>query len=550
MQVSPSFGWRRRYLLAYDINMDTRTLSYAVALVGIGIALLTALMAVFRKERGLTVYAVGFASAIASFLLFMTQGYLHPWFSIILANLLLIFYQQSLAWGLRICGDVRPHWPRRYWLYLPVWATILILGTLVWNSYLLRASVSSVFIILLGVEFLIALERIPKKPAPVIRRAAWGVLVGFMACHAIRIVLTLQYSVSASVLMDNNQVNSYSFSFSLVFSILLVGVLLITDAAMLLEELQWKNRILNDMATTDELTGLSNRHLLESKIQAEMGRAARYQQSLSLILFDLDHFKRVNDTWGHQTGDEVLKRTAGIIKGMIREPDNLFRWGGEEFIILAPHTSLAGAVALAEKVRSSICADPFPVVGTVSASFGVAEWRQCDSREQWFKQVDHALYRAKNAGRNRVVSFGASDMMPIAFVRMEWQTAWESGNVLIDDQHRKLMEMSNHLLDLSLSSASQEALRVRLDALLSHVLQHFADEEQVLTEIAYPGAANHAQLHRVLVGEALELKGKTEDQGGDPTAFFNFLVGKVIMGHLLAADVQFFPWTRKKGCAE
>lgn len=124
-----------------------------------------------------------------------------------------------------------------------------------------------------------------------------------------------------------------------------------------------------------------------------------------MIIFDLDYFKRINDTWGHPIGDEVLKQTAEITSSLIRKTDIIFRVGGEEFVILLPKTNISGAQEVAEKLRDTLDRSKHPIVGKFTASFGVGERLGYESFESWYKNVDRALYNAKNEGRNRVVSY-------------------------------------------------------------------------------------------------------------------------------------------------
>ena len=130
---------------------------------------------------------------------------------------------------------------------------------------------------------------------------------------------------------------------------------------------------LKNIAIKDELTGLYNRHFLESIIDEEFDRAKRYDIPLSAALLDLDHFKKVNDKWGHPVGDSVLKLTANVLQNNIRKSDYAIRIGGEELLILMPNTDSQGAYVTAEKVRKAIEEAIHPVVGRYTASFGVAE---------------------------------------------------------------------------------------------------------------------------------------------------------------------------------
>ncbi len=169
------------------------------------------------------------------------------------------------------------------------------------------------------------------------------------------------------------------------------------------QALQAANTELQHLATTDRLTGLWNRHYFEEAVAAEIRRVARYsEQPLSLLLFDIDHFKSINDTHGHLVGDQVLIALTHRVRQHLRATDVLARWGGEEFVVLLPHTGGEEAVRLAEKLRQLVAGEPFPEVGQVTSSFGVAEFRPGETCDLWLKRVDDALYAAKTAGRNRV----------------------------------------------------------------------------------------------------------------------------------------------------
>ena len=157
------------------------------------------------------------------------------------------------------------------------------------------------------------------------------------------------------------------------------------------------------LATTDALTGCINRMQGMNIVESEMLRSKRYKTPLTLILLDLDHFKKINDTWGHPVGDQVLKLVAESIRKNIRSSDSLIRLGGEEFIIFAPETNITEAALLAEKIRKVLAETNHPTVGKVTVSLGVAEHIQPESFNQWYIRTDAALYEAKNSGRNRVV---------------------------------------------------------------------------------------------------------------------------------------------------
>ncbi len=166
--------------------------------------------------------------------------------------------------------------------------------------------------------------------------------------------------------------------------------------------MQRANAELAEAASTDRLTGLANRRRMEQTAEVELSRARRHHYPLSVVLFDVDWFKAVNDRHGHDAGDDVLREVASRLQGEVRKSDLLARWGGEEFLLLAPSTALAEALALAEKMRQLIAQQPFGRAGALSASFGVAQFDGSEGFSALVARADRALYRAKDGGRNRV----------------------------------------------------------------------------------------------------------------------------------------------------
>ena len=159
---------------------------------------------------------------------------------------------------------------------------------------------------------------------------------------------------------------------------------------------------LERQAAHDALTGLFNRQKFDNVCAAEIARGRRYATPLALIMFDIDRFKRINDNFGHLVGDQVLIETARVVGARMRELDALARWGGEEFMILAPHTDLEHALRLADQVRAVIAENVFSTVGTVTCSFGVTALSEHDTVDRLTYRADAALYIAKRNGRNRV----------------------------------------------------------------------------------------------------------------------------------------------------
>lgn len=155
-------------------------------------------------------------------------------------------------------------------------------------------------------------------------------------------------------------------------------------------------------SNTDSLTKLANRRKGWRVLESELARAARYGSSLSIILFDVDHFKEVNDRYGHLKGDHLLEELANVLAPQIRASDTLVRWGGEEFMVILTETDRAGATELAERLRLCVKDGRFSEPLRVTASFGVAQWQPSEPTDKLILRADKKLYKAKQSGRNRV----------------------------------------------------------------------------------------------------------------------------------------------------
>lgn len=165
-----------------------------------------------------------------------------------------------------------------------------------------------------------------------------------------------------------------------------------------------ESKALQQLAYTDFLTELPNRRHMTQRLTEEMERSRRYARTFAIILFDLDRFKGVNDEYGHNVGDEVLQAMATLVEQNVRSVDCVGRWGGEEFLIVAPEATLDQATEQAERLRTLLAANRHETAGTVTASFGVSSYTPDDTVHDLLRRADAALYRAKVDGRNRVAA--------------------------------------------------------------------------------------------------------------------------------------------------
>lgn len=168
------------------------------------------------------------------------------------------------------------------------------------------------------------------------------------------------------------------------------------------DELEAEKRRVEALAITDKLSGLYNRIKLDETIDQYINLSERYSRAFSILILDIDHFKKVNDTYGHQVGDVVIRQLSDIIRQTQRKTDISGRWGGEEFLIICPETSVDGVHALAEKIRTEISTHIFDDCGHITVSAGITEWKRGDSETTLLRRADDALYIAKNKGRDLV----------------------------------------------------------------------------------------------------------------------------------------------------
>jgi diguanylate cyclase (GGDEF)-like protein len=238
-----------------------------------------------------------------------------------------------------------------------------------------------------------------------------------MPCHAkqgyrvgdVRGGISVTFDVSdTEKKMARNRVGFIGLGFAA--SLLLLGIILFL-ISRLAGRLSDAYSTIEKMSITDELTQLFNRRHFHARLDEEIGRARRYDHPLSLLMMDIDHFKSVNDRYGHQAGDEVLRAIGGILKSNMRSADIVARYGGEEFVVLLPETEKERARVTADKLRVTIERYPFTLADrapfNVTASFGVSslditDKNNADIADRMVKMADDAMYQAKQAGRNRV----------------------------------------------------------------------------------------------------------------------------------------------------
>ena len=301
---------------------------------------------------------------------------------------------------------------------------------------------------------------------------------------------------------------------------------------------------LERLVATDRLTGVGNRRAFEQLTELEVAKANRYGVPVSLILFDIDNFKPINDNYGHTVGDSVLVRIARRVSSRLRDTDSIARWGGEEFAVVTPCTPVSGAYVVAEAIRHAVEEDPFLPVGNVTISLGIAQLLPHETATLWVSRADRFLYEAKRQGRNRTCLSESLEERSVPFLLI-WGDQFLTHIDSIDKEHAEIFRLANELILLHPSSTHKELL-AHFELLYSHLVSHFESEEQVLRDMGYLEVDSHASTHRGLLAQAKELHSRLLQGQVDPFDLGDFVVRHIAIGHLVSQDLPLFAALRPK----
>lgn len=304
-------------------------------------------------------------------------------------------------------------------------------------------------------------------------------------------------------------------------------------------------RELINLASVDPLTNLYNRRHFDETVKKEILRSERHHHKLSLILFDLDHFKQINDKFGHIIGDEILSDITAIASRCIRSTDTIARWGGEEFSILLPETPIDGAFQVAEKIRLQISDYEHPVVPKITASFGISEYQTDETYVEWFERVDRYLYYAKDSGRNQVYGLKRDFNSIDQLIKLNWHHSFSSGNVIIDEQHKELFNIANAIISNSMKISSESAQRHSIEAFYEYVKKHFEDEANILKEVGYPEdqLKIHVDSHNKLLSRIHAKISKENLTAEEVMKIGMVLIQEVVYEHMIQEDSKYFKYT-------
>lgn len=328
-----------------------------------------------------------------------------------------------------------------------------------------------------------------------------------------------------------------------------------------LREIAELQTLLSEQASHDPLTGLYNRRYLDATLEREVARCKREGQPLSLLMIDIDHFKKYNDRYGHQAGDETLKCVARALQRSAKRASDLpARYGGEEFALVLADTDAAAARQLAEALRRDVealaIAHEQSSCGQVTISIGLAATAgdSCRDVASLLRAADDALYHAKWGGRNRVQAAPPAPLhrrsldadAAAACAPLVWHGAYESGHAALDDQHRMLVRQVNGLLAATLPGRPTDDIVMLINELMRNLVQHFEDEEALIEAAGYPGATKHAASHRELMNQAVYLVGCFHGKELELGELLRFLAQDLVALHIGEADRGFFRYLKHR----
>jgi len=520
--------------------MDNRTLMITTALIAFSYAVLFLVLSIKRKEKDFFFYFVGFSFGSIATGLSYFQGVWNEWLTIILLNFAYFGFVFFMTSGLKIFFGLKP-FRTRFILYYAVGMFLMVVFTFVYPHFSIRVLVNSIFTLTVITDHLVCTLIKYKNSHSTDVFASYGLIGGYMVMTLVRILFALLDFKAVGTLTTQSL---YSTLGTLIFFLVVnfwAFYILISDYRSLLINLKQSNDELTRLAVKDTLTGLNNRRSMDEGVNRFLNIAQAYKQEISFIMLDLDNFKLVNDIYGHDYGDLVLKGVADSITSSIRKSDISYRWGGEEFLIVLPNTDLSTAYEVAEALRLDVKSRLTTPSSQLTISLGVTDYASTDGPNLWFRRADYALNLAKKQGKDRAVTWSSEKSLPLAFAKIDWNKSWECGHKELDRQHRELIDLSNALAVLGTDPINEDLIIKQLDTIILHTVNHFNYEEELLKSLDYEDYDAHRKEHADLVERFTALVRETKDHKVSIKSCFDQFAGTLIIGHLLHYDRLFFP---------
>ncbi len=515
------------------------TLLVATTIVSFTYAVMFFVLSIKRNGKDFFVYSVAYLCASLTSILTMKQGIWHPILSVVLLNTFFFIFIYCMTGGFRLFFG-KSFWSKPVIIGFVITMIGFMVFTFGYPHFSIRVIINSLFNFFIMISAYIAIYPAISKESERYRVFAISLIVIQTVFISLRLLIAIiNFKAEGTVIEDSY----FSIGPNLI-AFVSIGLwplmILAMDYAKMLKQLQQKNTELTKIAIKDTLTGLYNRAYLDSDVTRFTTIAQTYQEELSFILFDLDDFKKVNDVFGHDVGDVTLSMVAKTLTSAIRPSDIAYRWGGEEFLVILPHTDLKTASSIAEEIRIAVKKTRFPGPEQVTISIGVSDFKASEPLNRWFKRTDYALGQAKAKGKDQVVTWSSDKPLPLSFAKIEWQQDWNSGEKNIDLQHQELVTLVNDLATVKTFNSNDSMLVLQLEYIIEHTKSHFNYEESVLKSIQFEGYKDHCAEHARLLEKFTKMIDEVKNNTISIKECFDQITGTLIIGHMFHYDRLFY----------
>ncbi len=519
--------------------LDALTLNFTLTILMFVYFVMSLIIFRIRKEKYLIYYLLTFLTLFSTYFLLFFQKYFPDWISFILMNLLVVLSQLFVVIGIRVLYRLKSinAW---YLVYFLLTFIGIYYYTYIDFSITSRIIVTSMVLSLMLIDLIVIVRRFKDRVNEAINKIVITIAFISIIVWLSRIFFVFNQESTQRYLVDQGFTTGVYYILGLITSSVWFALYIWIETAQVVIKLEKKNDELSRLALIDNLTGLANRHYLDYDLKFLTSNSRRNNTDLSMLMVDLDRFKLVNDTFGHLVGDDVLKQAAQILSESIRSSDRVYRWGGEEFVIVTPSTNNKQASIVAEKISQNFRNSKFDVIGNITVSIGVATFDSDEKVEDWFNRVDLALYRAKQTGRNRWVTWLDDESLPEYFDRFAWKTEYESGNKEIDNDHKQLAIHINKLHHLITNQYPIDTIHKAIFDMTEHIKKHFILEESILLKKEYKEYTEHRSIHQRILSEYEILLRKTLNGEITLAALMSYLVKEVLIEHISNEDSKFF----------
>lgn len=512
------------------MNLDIHTMQCLFIGICIAIAFSTSLVAEKDGEDGLFLWALALCFNAVAYVIWLLQSVTHNIITIPLTEMTGSITYATFC--LAICRFLRRKVPVWHFTVLPVF---------VFLSCLFLRHTPEIQIIV--VKSVLLFQTVFLCHELIITRFPFHSRGRYLTLFGIGVTLTvnlLRILAAAKAQFHIQWGPSWQELTTIPFILIFFSAILASCGFILMTK-ERSDSILKSVAMRDRLTQCWNRIRIEEVAEQELARLHRYGYPVTLIIADIDYFKKVNDTWGHPAGDSVLRDFAEISRETLRTTDFIGRWGGEEFVAILPFSSFSEAYLLAERWRNAFSSHVCNHGEIVTASFGIATARSTDKWTDWLSRADDALYSAKEAGRNCCrfeniqITQESDTIPPRSFAQLNWSEDYKTGFPEIDLEHREIIGRINDLLKHGVDGSFHPKVQEIIDLTRAHFYTEGKLFEQYMDPVS---AGTHRAMHSYLLQRAENILERTLRGEIEIETLFHFVTFELAAQHIMVDDMK------------